>query len=61
MRAITSSYASYIAIAATITLILLAVVTQRLGYTIIAIFVAASAWLALGFVCLVFLMNAWGL
>ncbi|HEY7229161.1 MAG TPA: hypothetical protein VH558_02195 [Pseudolabrys sp.] len=58
---IPSSYASYIAIAETITLILLAVITQRLGYTIIAIFVAAAAWLTLAFVCFVFLMNAWGL
>jgi len=61
MRAIPSSYSSYIAIAATIALILIAVFTQRLANTINAIFVAAAAWLTLAFVCFVFLMNAWGL
>ena len=61
MATITRAPASYILIAATLTLILVAVVTQRLGYTIVAIFVAAAAWLTLASVCFVFLMNAWGL
>jgi hypothetical protein len=48
----------YIAVAATITLILLAVITHRAGYTIISILVAAAAWLALAFVCFLFLITS---
>jgi hypothetical protein len=61
MPAITSGPSFYIAIAATLILVLLAVITQRAGYTIISILFAAAAWLALAFVGMIFLINSWGL
>jgi hypothetical protein len=48
-------------IAVTIALVLLAVVAQRFGYAMIAILLAAAAWLALALVCLFFLARSWGL
>jgi hypothetical protein len=45
----------------TLTLVLFAFVMDRKGYTIISAFVAAAAWLSLGTISLLLLMNEWGL
>jgi hypothetical protein len=45
----------------TLTFALLAFVMHHAGYTIISAFVAAAAWLSLGALSLLLLMNEWGL